>query len=186
MLGYRTDRLAGFYLTDSGQPVPWRVESPAEVAAIMRARADVGAPGGVLVANPLPVDEQLDPALHDRVLDEALAAAADAGRARQGDHAVPAGPPQPRDGRRQPAREHRARDAQRGACRRDRRGGSDGVTVVVIGDVKVDVVAAHDAPLARGSDTPARTRLRGGGGGGNVAAWLAHAGRRRCAGRARR
>ncbi len=79
VLGYRTDRLAGFYLADSGEPVPWRVESAAEIAAIMRARADVGAPGGVLVANPLPVDEQLDPALHDRVLDEALAAAADEG-----------------------------------------------------------------------------------------------------------
>ena len=79
VLGYRTGQLAGFYLTDSGEPVPWRVDSAAEVAAIMRARADVGAPGGVLVANPLPVDEQLDPALHDRVLDEALAAAADGG-----------------------------------------------------------------------------------------------------------
>jgi ribokinase len=50
------------------------------------------------------------------------------------------------------------------------------VTIVVVGDLMADVVAAHDAPLARGSDTPARTRLQGGGGGGNVAAWLAHAG----------
>ena len=50
------------------------------------------------------------------------------------------------------------------------------MTIVVIGDVNVDVVAAHDAPLAPGSDTPAQTQLRGGGGGGNVAAWLAHAG----------
>ena len=79
MVGYRTDRLAGFYLSDSGHDVPWRVESPGEIAAIMRARGDVGAPGGVLVANPLPPDEQLDPALHDRVLDEALAAAAEQG-----------------------------------------------------------------------------------------------------------
>jgi pseudouridylate synthase len=76
VVGYRSDRLAGFYLADSGLPVPWRADSPAEVAAIMRARAEVGAPGGVLVANPIPVGEQLDPALHDRVLGEALAAAA--------------------------------------------------------------------------------------------------------------
>jgi pseudouridine-5'-phosphate glycosidase len=79
VLGYRTDRLAGFYLTDSGFDVPWRVDSAAEIAAIMRARADVGAPGGVLVTNPLPADEQLDPALHDRVLAEALTAAAEQG-----------------------------------------------------------------------------------------------------------
>jgi ribokinase len=50
------------------------------------------------------------------------------------------------------------------------------VTIVVVGDLMADVVAAHDAPLARGSDTAARTRLQGGGGGANVAAWLAHVG----------
>jgi pseudouridine-5'-phosphate glycosidase len=77
--GYGTDRLAGFYLTDSGHDVPWRVESAADVAAIMRARSEVAAPGAVVIANPLPVDQQLDPALHDRVLGEALVAAADQG-----------------------------------------------------------------------------------------------------------
>jgi len=79
VLGYRSDRLAGFYLSDSGLEVPWRVDSPGEIAAIMRARADVGAPGGVLVANPLPASEQVDPALHDRVLKEALVSAAEQG-----------------------------------------------------------------------------------------------------------
>jgi pseudouridylate synthase len=79
VLGYRTDRLAGFYLSDSGHDVPWRVDSPQEIAAVMRARADMDAPGGILVANPLPVDEQLDPALHDRVLAEALRSAAEQG-----------------------------------------------------------------------------------------------------------
>jgi pseudouridine-5'-phosphate glycosidase len=79
VLGYRTDRLAGFYLADSGHDLPWRVESAAEVAAIMRARAEVASPGAVLVTNPLPVGEQLDPVLHDRVLEEALAAAASEG-----------------------------------------------------------------------------------------------------------
>ena len=37
------------------------------------------APGAVVVANPLPLDEQLDPALHDRVIAGALAAAEQAG-----------------------------------------------------------------------------------------------------------
>jgi sugar/nucleoside kinase (ribokinase family) len=50
------------------------------------------------------------------------------------------------------------------------------VTVVVVGDLMADVVAAHAAPLAHGSDTEARTRVQGGGAGGNVAAWLAHTG----------
>ena len=77
VLGYRTDRFPGFYLTDSGFPVPARVESPEEVAAVMAAQAQLGlADRGIVVANPLPADEQVDPELHDRVLREALAAAA--------------------------------------------------------------------------------------------------------------
>ena len=79
VVGYRTDRFPGFYLADSGHPVHWRVETPQEAAAVLRARDAVGAAGAVVVANPLPAAEQLDPALHDRVLEEGLAAAARAG-----------------------------------------------------------------------------------------------------------
>jgi pseudouridylate synthase len=75
VLGYRSDRFPGFYLRDSGHPVPWRVDSPAEVARVLHARDSVGAEGAVVVANPLPADEQLDPELHERVLREALDAA---------------------------------------------------------------------------------------------------------------
>jgi pseudouridine-5'-phosphate glycosidase len=85
VVGYRTDAFPGFYLSDSGHPVPWRVESAAEVAAVMRARADLGlGDRAIVVANPLPPGEQLDPALHDRVLRESLAAAAAAGVAGRG------------------------------------------------------------------------------------------------------
>lgn len=76
LLGYGTGRFPGFYLTDSGQPLEHRVDSPEQVAAVMRARADLGTDrAGLVVANPLPVDEQLDPELHDRVLADALAGA---------------------------------------------------------------------------------------------------------------
>ena len=132
---------------------------------MLRGAARLGAPGAVVVANPLPEDEQLDPELHDRVLREGLAAAADAGRRAASDvtpfllerfHA--------RHGRREPAGERPARAAQRRAGRGDR----GGVTsrIVVLGDVMVDVVAVHDGPLATGSDTPARIVLRPGGSGG--------------------
>ena len=75
--GYGTDRFAGFYLADSGHPVPWRLDSPEQVAAALTARTALGLGGSALViANPLPAAEQLDPALHERVLAGALAAAA--------------------------------------------------------------------------------------------------------------
>ncbi|HEY0485659.1 MAG TPA: pseudouridine-5'-phosphate glycosidase [Mycobacteriales bacterium] len=73
VVGYRTDRFPGFYLGDSGYGLDWRVDSPAEVAAVVAARDALGLPGALVVANPLPVAEQLDPALHDRVLAEGLA-----------------------------------------------------------------------------------------------------------------
>jgi pseudouridine-5'-phosphate glycosidase len=80
VLGYATDRFPGFYLHDSGFPVPWRVDSPEEVAAVLAARPALGTEDrAVVVANPLPAGEQLDPALHDRVVAEGLAAAAAAG-----------------------------------------------------------------------------------------------------------
>lgn len=78
--GYGTDRFPGFYLTDSGHPVDWTLRTPAEVAAVMRAQDAVGGPeSALLVANPVPEAEQLDPALHARVLAEALEACAERG-----------------------------------------------------------------------------------------------------------
>ncbi len=76
VLGYGTHAFPGFYLTDSGHRLDWRVDSPAEVAAVLRARGQLDLLStAILVANPLPESEQVDPSLHDRVLTEALAAA---------------------------------------------------------------------------------------------------------------
>ena len=75
VLGYRTDRFPGFYVADSGYPVPARVESVEQAAAVARARDELGMTQAVLVTLPVAQEDQLDPALHDRVLAEALAAA---------------------------------------------------------------------------------------------------------------
>src|SRR5215218_3179095 len=77
VLGYGTDRFPGFYLADSGFPVPWRVDTPEEVVRVMGSQRALGlGDRAIVVANPLPVDQQVEPELHDRVLAEALAAAA--------------------------------------------------------------------------------------------------------------
>jgi pseudouridine-5'-phosphate glycosidase len=76
VLGYGTDAFPGFYLTDSGHRVDWRVDSPEEVAAVLAARSGLGTDDrGLVLANPVPADEQVDPALHDRLLDRGLRAA---------------------------------------------------------------------------------------------------------------
>jgi pseudouridine-5'-phosphate glycosidase len=80
VLGYGTDRFPGFYLHDSGFPVPWRVDTPGEVAAVLAARRALGTEDrAVVVANPLPAEEQLDPELHEQVLAGGMRAAAEAG-----------------------------------------------------------------------------------------------------------
>ena len=50
------------------------------------------------------------------------------------------------------------------------------MTLVVLGDLMVDVVTRLSGPLARGSDTPARVSVEGGGSAANVAAWAASLG----------
>jgi pseudouridine-5'-phosphate glycosidase len=80
IVGYGTDRFPGFYLADSGFPLTWRVDTAETVAGVLAARRDLGLDGGALVvANPIAEADQLDPALHARVLEESLAAARAAG-----------------------------------------------------------------------------------------------------------
>jgi pseudouridine-5'-phosphate glycosidase len=80
VLGYGTDGFPGFYLHESGFPVPWRVDTPEEVAAVLAARRALGTEDrAVVVANPLPTAEQLDPEVHRRVLEDGMAAATAAG-----------------------------------------------------------------------------------------------------------
>lgn len=75
VVGYRTDVFPAFWLSESDYSLDWRVESAAEVAAIMQARDALGYRHGIVVANPVPHDQQWDPATHDQMLEEALASA---------------------------------------------------------------------------------------------------------------
>jgi pseudouridylate synthase len=69
VVGFRTERFPGFYLTDSGSPLDWSVESEEEAARVIRALPELGFErSGLVVANPIPEEEQLDPVLHDRSL----------------------------------------------------------------------------------------------------------------------
>ncbi|WP_086667460.1 pseudouridine-5'-phosphate glycosidase [Lentzea kentuckyensis] len=67
VVGYRTSRFPAFYRRESEFEVPWRVENAAEAAAVF---AEGGR--GMLLANPIPADFEMDAALHDRLLAEGL------------------------------------------------------------------------------------------------------------------
>jgi len=75
VVGYRTNTFPSFWLTESTHSLDWRVESAEEIAQIMRARDLLANDQGLVVANPLPREQQWDPAEHDTVLANAFAAA---------------------------------------------------------------------------------------------------------------
>lgn len=79
VVGFGTTIFPSFWLRESAYTLDWSVQSAGEVAAIMRSQDDLGHGQGIVVANPIPLDQQWDPAEHDRVLTEALALAAEAG-----------------------------------------------------------------------------------------------------------
>jgi pseudouridine-5'-phosphate glycosidase len=74
VVGYRTRRFPGFFISDSGFALDWQLDSPADIAAALHAQTTQKVThAALIVANPLPEDEQLDPVLHQRVLEEGLA-----------------------------------------------------------------------------------------------------------------
>ena len=74
ILGYKTNKFPGFYLTDSGFELEHRVDTAREIAQIWRARGDVAInKSALIVANP--VSNQMERALHDQLLFDGLSKA---------------------------------------------------------------------------------------------------------------
>jgi len=71
LVGYKTTAFPGFYLTDSGYTLEHRVNSPAEIATIIKARKEVGTlTKALVVANP--VVKEMDKSRHDEILKSGL------------------------------------------------------------------------------------------------------------------
>jgi len=79
ILGYGTKIFPSFWLRESAFELDWSVAGATEVAGVMKAQDELGHGQGIVVANPIPLEQQWDPAEHDRILDEALALAEVAG-----------------------------------------------------------------------------------------------------------
>ncbi len=75
VVGFKTNRFPGFYLTDSGFEIEHRVDSAEEIAAIMRARKAVQTSNHALIVTN-PVEKEMDKARHDEILASGLANAA--------------------------------------------------------------------------------------------------------------
>ena len=75
VIGFGTDEFPAFFTRNSGFAVDRRVDSIAELANLIRIRWELGQQGGVVVANPIPEQDELDPGLADSAIEAALAEA---------------------------------------------------------------------------------------------------------------
>ena len=72
VVGYRSDTVPAFYTRSSGFPVDYRADTPADIAAALNAKRDMGLAGGMVVANPIPAEHALDDDEIGIVIDEAI------------------------------------------------------------------------------------------------------------------
>lgn len=75
VIGFGTDEFPAFFTRGSGFGVEVRIDSVAGLARLIRIRRELGQPGGVVVANPIPEQAELDPELSDSAIETALAEA---------------------------------------------------------------------------------------------------------------
>ena len=79
VIGYGTDELPAFYTRKSGFKVDYRLDTPEELAAAWKAKLDMGLKGGILVTNPIPEKDSMDPARINAAIDQAIAEAKEQG-----------------------------------------------------------------------------------------------------------
>ena len=72
VMGFGTEELPAFYTRKSGFGVDYRVDTPAELAAMFRTQRELGFKNGMLVANPIPEEYAMDKAVIDAAIEQAL------------------------------------------------------------------------------------------------------------------
>ncbi len=79
VLGFGTRELPAFYTRQSGFQVDYRVDTPAELAAIFKASHDMGMKSGMLVCNPIPEEFAMPKSVIDAAIDQAIAESVEKG-----------------------------------------------------------------------------------------------------------
>jgi len=79
VIGYQTEEMPAFYTRKSGFGVDYKVDSPEEIASALKAKWDLGLAGGVVVANPIEEQYQMDYGTITEAIEEALEEAKEKG-----------------------------------------------------------------------------------------------------------
>ena len=79
VIGFGTDEMPAFYTRKSGFGVDYRIDDVSELASAIKAKWDLGLNGGLVIANPIPEEHQIDPDLINKAIDDAIAEAEEKG-----------------------------------------------------------------------------------------------------------
>ncbi len=72
LLGYQTDELPAFYTQRSGHKVNFKMDNPADIAELLKSKWELDLKGGVIIANPIPKNKELDFNIMNNAIEEAL------------------------------------------------------------------------------------------------------------------
>ena len=72
VIGYQTDSLPAFYTRTSEFKVNHRLDTPEEIAALLKTKWELKIHGGVLITNPIPVEFSMDEKVINKAISEAL------------------------------------------------------------------------------------------------------------------
>lgn len=72
LVGYKTDVLPAFYTSKSPYNVPLRLDTPKEIASMLHTKWSLGLEGGVVIANPIPKEYEVEESFINEIIDKAL------------------------------------------------------------------------------------------------------------------
>lgn len=72
VVGFGTEELPAFYTRKSGLKVDYRVDNEKELALALKAKWDLGLNGGMIIANPIPEQYQMDYETINKAIEQAL------------------------------------------------------------------------------------------------------------------
>jgi len=72
VIGFQTNDMPAFYTRTSGFKVDVRIDTPKEIVELLKTKWDLGLNGGVVIANPIPKEFEMDKKIIDQAIDSAL------------------------------------------------------------------------------------------------------------------
>lgn len=79
LIGYNTDYLPAFYCRESDQKVTYNLKTPESIARVYKAQRDINLNNGLLVTNPIPIEDAMDKKYMDKIIKNAVEEAQDKG-----------------------------------------------------------------------------------------------------------